>query len=425
MKATKRVWAVLLAVMFCSAVQAQELKVKEFRADMTMTDAVKFPKQDLNGDNCGLIRLGLVIPDAKFEGDIVDEPEYRDGEWWVYMAQGSNWLFIKTRRYTPLRYEFKGIQKNVTYVMTVEIPHTAYTGPTGTVRITSNVADADVYIDGEKVSSITPFDYNGPEGQHEVEIRAAGYNREKTVINIQLGRKQSHSVALRAAGSFQYEGISYEMVKVEGGTFLMGSAAKPENKNFPLNYAQPQHEVILRNYSIGKTEVTQALWEKVMGSNPSKHVGPNLPVENVTYADCKEFIERLNNATGQSFRLPTEAEWEFAARARGTGKPDECAGGSAAGVAQTKEISAVGGKKPNALGIHDMSGNVAEWCEDWIATYTSARIAAPHDPKKGKQRVVRGGYAGGNEWSLRCSSRSHRDPDEPSPFIGFRLAMDD
>lgn len=107
---------VLMSISMIS--NAQELKMLEFRADMSMTDAVQFPKEDLNGDRCGLIRLGLVIPDAIFEGDIISS-EYKDGEWWIYMPKGSNWLTIKSKRHVPLRCEFEKIQSNVTYIMVV------------------------------------------------------------------------------------------------------------------------------------------------------------------------------------------------------------------------------------------------------------------------------------------------------------------
>ncbi len=406
----------------CLGLSAQELKVTDFRADLTMTDAAKYPKKDANGVNCGLIRLGLILPDAQFEGDIISS-EYKDGEWWIYMMKDANWITIKSKKYLPLRHEFEPIRSNVTYVMLVEKPQIAYDGPTGTVKIECNIKDADVYIDGEKMSSVTPYEYKGPEGDHEVEIVANGYNKERSIFHIKLGKKTSHTITLRPAGSFQLEGISYEMVKVAGGSFLMGSKTKPEDKNYPLNYAQPQHEVILRNYSIGKTEVTQALWEKVMGSNPSLVQGPDLPVSNVSYNDCLEFIRRLNRLSGQQFRMPTEAEWEFAARARGTQDADAISGGSRA--AQTEGITAVGKKSPNALGIFDMSGNVAEWCSDWIATYPADRTISPQGPNNGTQRVVRGGYAGGNKWSMLSSSRSHQDPDTPSPFVGLRLVMDE
>ena len=420
----KKIFIAALTVLLSFGAFAQELKVLEFRADMTMTDAVKYPKEDANGVRCGLIRMGLVIPDAQFEGDIISS-EYKDGEWWLYMMKGANWITIKTKRYLPLRHEFAPIESNVTYVMNIEKPQIAYDGPTGTVKIECNMKDVDVYVDGEKMSSVAPYEYKGPEGKHDIELRAKGYNDERQTVDIQLNKKITCSMTMHAAGTFSLDGISYEMVKVTGGTFLMGSVAKPEDKNYPLNYAQPQHEVVLHSFKIGKTEVTQALWEKVMGSNPSVHVGANLPVDNITYADCLEFIRRLNRMSGLHFRLPTEAEWEYAARSGGKDKPDVCAGGLATNVAQTAVVSPVAGKKPNALGIYDLSGNVAEWCMDWIHSYDAAKTVNPQGPKNGTHRVVRGGHAGGSVWSMYASSRSHHHPDEPSPFIGLRLAMDD
>ena len=113
---------VLMMMLTGMALHAQDLKVTEFRADMSMTDAVRFPKTDLNGDRCGLIRLGMVLPDATFEGDIISS-EYKDGEWWIYMINGANWITILSKDYTPLRYEFEeGILSNVTYVMKVLNP---------------------------------------------------------------------------------------------------------------------------------------------------------------------------------------------------------------------------------------------------------------------------------------------------------------
>lgn len=414
--------ALILFLAVSIGLSAQELKVTDFRADLTMTDAAKFPKKDANGVNCGLIRLGLVLPDAQFEGDIISS-EYKDGEWWLYMMKDANWITIKSKRYLPLRHEFEPIRSNVTYVMLVDKPQIAYDGPTGTVKIECNIKDADVYVDGEKISAVTPCEYKGPEGTHEVLIRSKGYNDERQTVNVLLNKKMSCSMTLRPAGTFQLDGISYEMVKVAGGSFMMGSKTKPEDKTYPLNYAQPQHEVILRNYSIGKTEVPQALWERVMGSNPSLVQGPNLPVSNVSYTDCLEFIRRLNRLTGQHFRLPTEAEWEFAARARGTQDADAPSGGSRA--VQSEAVGPVGAKNANPLGLCDMSGNVAEWCSDWSGTYPADRAISPQGPDEGTQRVVRGGYAGGNRWSCLSSSRGHQDPDTPSAFIGLRLAMDD
>lgn len=114
--------AILCLTLVCAiTANAQELKITEFRADLTMTDAAKYPKKDANGVNCGLIKLGLVIPDAEFEGDIISA-DYDNGEWLIYMMRGANWLTVKTKQYLPLRHEFEPIQSNVTYIMAVEIP---------------------------------------------------------------------------------------------------------------------------------------------------------------------------------------------------------------------------------------------------------------------------------------------------------------
>ena len=117
----KRIVLLIIAIAISLLSHAQELKVIEFRADMTMTDAVQYPKEDANGERCGLIRMGLVIPSAQFEGDIISA-EYKGSEWWIYMIDGANWITVKTKKYLPLRYEFEPIRSNVTYVMNIERP---------------------------------------------------------------------------------------------------------------------------------------------------------------------------------------------------------------------------------------------------------------------------------------------------------------
>lgn len=401
---------------------SQELKVLEFRADLTMTDAVQFPKEDFNHVRCGLIRMGLVLPDATFEGDIISA-EYKDGEWWIYMINGANWITIKSSRYLPLRYEFEGIQSNVTYVMNIEKPQIAYEGPTGTLKIECNIKDAEVYVDGENQGSIkdNKNKFTIPEGRHEIEVRYAGYNNERLTIDIKPKQTLSHTITLHAAGTFALDGISYEMVKVAGGTFTMGTTDNI-NTRATLNTA-PIHDVTLRNYKIGATEVTQALWETVMGSNPSLVQSPELPVSNVTWDDCQEFIGKLNERSGMHFRLPTEAEWEFAARSRAADDGKKIPSGS---VYKQTGCKTASGCSTNTLGIHGMNGNVAEWCADWFGSYVTEKQTNPTGPDTGFHRVVRGGsYESTSDWPLRGTTRSHFAPDEASPTIGFRLAMDD
>ncbi len=400
---------------------AQNLKVLDFHPDLTMTTAVQYPKEDLNGNRCGLILLGLVLPDATFEGDIISA-EYKDGEWWIYMIQKANWITIKSSKYLPLRYEFEGIQSNVTYVMSVEKPQIAYEGPTGTIKLTCNIKDANVYVDGELKGSLkdNKNEIVVPVGKHELEFRHDGYNDEKLAVDINPKQVLNHTVTLHASGTFSLNGISYEMAKIKGGTFTMGTS---DNFNrATLNVATP-HEVILRNYSIGVTEVTQALWQEVMGSNPSMVQSPELPVSNVTWDDCQEFIKKLNERSGSHFRLPTEAEWEYAARGRAAEDGKKIPAGSVFKLTSCKAVSNSG---VNVLGIKGINGNVAEWCQDWFGTYPTEKSVNPTGPQKGYHRVVRGGaYEDTTDWALRSTTRSHRDPEDASPAIGFRLAMDD
>lgn len=419
-------WFLSIALTIASIVSiyAQELKVKDFHADPTDISAVRFEVKDFNGDICALLKVGLVARDAVFEGSIVKQ-EYKDGEWWIYMIDGAWWLNIKTNKYLPLRYEFpESLKKKGTYILQIEVPQVAYTGPTGTMLIDCNVRDAEVYVDDEKLSSILPFEYKGPEGIHSVEIKAAGYNPERLDFQIELNRRSKLKVLLKAAGSLSVNGISYEMVNISGGSFMIGSTEK-NSKQATMSYETPAHRVTLRSFKIGKTEVTQALWTEIMGSNPSIHQGADLPVENVSWYDVQEFISALNKRTGSHFRLPTEAEWEYAARAGGRTSSEESAGG------KTTKVAVTGGmtrppcsKEPNAYGLYDMTGNVAEWCSDWLSKYTNAPVVNPEGPDKGVQKIIRGGSFQDKEWFLRTSFRGHKKPGDSDRTIGFRLAQD-
>jgi formylglycine-generating enzyme required for sulfatase activity/FKBP-type peptidyl-prolyl cis-trans isomerase len=205
-----------------------------------------------------------------------------------------------------------------------------------------------------------------------------------------------------------------EMVFVQGGTFRMGGANG--------------HEVRLSSFSIGKYEVTQAQWKALMGSNPSEFKGGNLPVENVSWEDVREFIERLNVATGKQYRLPTEAEWEYAAQGGNKSRAYEYSGSnSVEDVAWMNENSGskthpVGAKKANELGIYDMSGNVWEWCRDWYGAYPASAQNNPVGPSSGSARVNRGGGWFGGESACRVVFRDIYSPGYRDRDLGFRLA---
>lgn len=223
-------------------------------------------------------------------------------------------------------------------------------------------------------------------------------------------------------------GVSFKMIKVEGGSFTMG--ATPEQGRDAASDETPTHRVTLSTYYIGETEVTQALWEAVMGNNPSRFRGSNLPVEQVSWEDCQNFIRELNRITGKSFRLPTEAEWEYAARGgnksqsckySGSNAIDKVAWYSAANsVSETLEVRT---KSPNELGIYDMSGNVWEWCQDWYGSYGSSAQTNPTGPSSGSRRVYRGGSWISFAWGCRVSHRSYYTPGSQDIDLGLRLAL--
>lgn len=184
----------------------------------------------------------------------------------------------------------------------------------------------------------------------------------------------------------------------------------------------------LSDYYIGQTEVTQALWEAVMGSNPSGHKGDNLPVELVSWNDCQEFIQKLNQLTGKQFRLPTEAEWEYAARGGRKSRGYKYAGGNDIGsVAWYCDNSGTGthpvaAKQANELGIYDMSGNVWEWCSDRYGDYQSSSQSDPQGPSSGSVRVGRGGCYYCFVWNCRVSNRFNGTPDFRDGGLGLRLS---
>jgi len=234
--------------------------------------------------------------------------------------------------------------------------------------------------------------------------------------------------------TFAANGVPFVMVTVEGGDFQMGGGDSDADSD-----EKPVHQVSLSSYSIGQTEVTQELWEAVMGSNPSYFKGLKRPVEKVSWNDCQTFITKLNALTGQQFRLPTEAEWEFAARGGVKSQGYKYAGSSTIDDVAWYAVNSynlgsndpnygtheVATKQPNELGIFDMSGNVYEWCQDWYSStyYSSSVINNPAGPDTGSYRVRRGGGWGSNAGLCRVSSRAYSSPSSTDYRRGLRLAL--
>ena len=220
-------------------------------------------------------------------------------------------------------------------------------------------------------------------------------------------------------------GVTFKMVEVKGGRFNMGGTCEQfgcEDDEFPI------HVVTLGDYYIGQTEVTQELWSAIMNENPSGFQGDDHPVERVTWQSCQDFVSRLTAITGIEFRLPTESEWEFAARGglnthyyqySGSDNLDEVGwyGGNDGGTTHP-----VGLLKPNELGIYDMTGNVFEWCQDYYGDYDMMPAESPTGPESGETRVRRGGSWGGSTHGTRVSFRIYELENIRYNYIGLRLA---
>ena len=296
----------------------------------------------------------------------------------------------------------------------------------------------DVNDDGRvsinDVTSLINYLLNGDDSG--INLAAADVNGDGNVkisdvtelINILLTGTGSGTTAGNAKSNFLINSVPFTMVKVDGGTFMMGSES--------VSDASPVHQVTLTDYGIGETEVTQALWQVVMGSNPSHFQSDvNLPVENMKWDDCQQFVTKLSRMTSQNFRLPTEAEWEFAARGGNKSQGYTYPGSNNLNEVAWYQSNAggkthvVGTKKANELGLYDMSGNVFEWIQDYYGGYSSDDQINPQGPASGSYRVCRSaGYSRPNTGSysdwFKCAGRTYDSPDQTADDTGLRVVMD-
>ena len=289
------------------------------------------------------------------------------------------------------------------------------------VTFTCNMEDADLYIDNAYMGYANGT-YNIKGGSHYVQVVAEGCDDYSTTINV-TSSKRSFKLTMNNDVSQPLHTLLDDMVFVQGGSFIMGA-----KENTGAEYDEmPAHEVRLSSFYICKYEVTQDLWIEVMGNNPSENEDESLPVESITWDDCQMFIKKLNAMTGIKFRLPTEAEWEFAARGGIESHGYKYAGSdSIDDVAWyydfDEQSHAVGGKAPNELGLYDMSGNVMEWCSDWHGHYKPGLQRNPTGPRNGEYRVCRGGFWESEPSHCTVSYRVPVSPEDHSSGLGFRLA---
>ena len=268
-------------------------------------------------------------------------------------------------------------------------------------------------------------------GEKTIAVESDNNPAEETIIEEQVVNptQEEKPIDLPVDGIVTVGNVSFKMIRVEGGTFMMG--ATPEQGSDANEDERPAHQVSLSTFYIGETEVTQELWKTVMGGNPSFYWGLLYhPVEEVSWDDCQDFIHKLNSLTGLKFRLPTEAEWEYAARGGQASCGFMYAGSNVdKDVAHTKFSKLFGKqstidvatKQPNELGLYDMSGNVWEWCQDWYGHYSSDSQSNPTGPSSGSYRVLRGGSWYSSPRYCRVSRRSSNSPSYCGNHIGLRL----
>ena len=253
--------------------------------------------------------------------------------------------------------------------------------------------------------------------QQEAEKKERERQEKARLAELEIERKkQAEAAEKERQKQALLARIEPEMLFVKGGTFKMGS-----------NDDGPIHSVTLSDFSIGKYPITQKQWQEIMGNNPSDFKGETLPVENVSWDDCQEFIKKLNEKTGKKYRLPTEAEWEFAARGGNQSKGFEYSGSNNIDEVawyynnSDNKTHPIGTKKANELGIHDMSGNVWEWCNDWYDSYRNAIENNPKGADTGSHRVSRGGSWFNGAELCRVTCRNYDSPTIRDSNMGFRL----
>lgn len=302
---------------------------------------------------------------------------------------------------------------------------------------------AEIYIDDRKVGETPQMLNQVLVGSHKVTVKKNGYKDLTQPVNITEGQTASIEgilekgiTATTDGRTFTVKGVTFTMISVQGGTFQMGATSEQKH---PYDNEKPVHSITLSDYSIGETEVTQALWEAVMGETVTQiasrtnrntyGIGANYPMYYVSWNDCQEFIKKLNSLTGENFRLPTEAEWEYAARGGNQSRKTQYAGNSNIDLVawyssnSDSKTHAVKTKQPNELGLYDMSGNVLEWCHDRYGGYSRSSQTNPQGPSSGSYRVVHGGSWYENARHCRSAARYGFNPTHGYAALGLRLAL--
>ena len=473
--------SIVLLFAAISSALAQKFTVESFKLASSDLTAQTQPRKDLNNSNCALIKVGIALDGVKFDGSIMGEPVQKLGEYWVYMPKGVSMLQVLHKNYTPLMINFYDygigkVESGETYVLTLKKPNTITERQTQKLRIKYSPTSASVLVDNKFVKGTNGIaETTLTVGQHSYIVACDGYESEEGTVKLKASAPSTIQISLLkesvanngiSENNNQHieninettdnssmkiantpdlisetenenktdadriekllEKLNNDMVYIEAVEFTMG--ATKEQKGEANSDEKPAHPVVLNCFNLCKYEVTQELWEAVMGDNPSHFKGKNLPVENVSWDDCQKFIMKLNELTGKKYRLPTEAEWEYAARGGSNSMHYKYSGGnyveyvSWCYINSMDKTHTVGMMKPNELGLYDMSGNVWEWCLDWYGSYGKKTAYYPTGPIKAYNKVFRGGGYDNGDTYCRCSYRNGTAPQNKFKNLGLRLA---
>ena len=386
--------------------------------------------------------FGNITLNVESAADIYVDGEKKSTRTWTgALKAGSHQVECRQANHRPSVQSIT-VAENETRTITLTPP----TPITGTISITSRPLGAKITIDGKNYGE-TPKNITGLLiGKHTVELSGSGnrggkqeveiQENQTAVIDIELAQRDHYETVDGDAQVFTVTGhgktVNFKMIKVEAGIFQMGSKSGDREK-------KPVHQVTLtKDYFMGETEVTQGLWYAVMGQSPTSDgskwsssygIGDNNPAYYISYEDCQQFLTKLNQMTGQQFRYPTEAEWEYAAKGGKKSQGYTYSGSNTIGDvawytknsgSMTHEVKT---KKANELGLYDMSGNVWEWCADWYGSYNNGSQTDPTGPTSGSNRVNRGGCWRGTAPECRGAYRGRYSPSIRRYYLGLRLAL--
>jgi formylglycine-generating enzyme required for sulfatase activity len=424
-------------------VNAQTMSVVEFKpdeSDLTANTAGTIVL-DQNGDKCALIKIETTEFGFSFDAGSLGivKTEQHTGEVWVYIPEGVKRLSISHPKLEKIRdYDLgMSVKKAMTYIMKLHVLKPATDiGGMGTIDVKSTPVGAEVYIDDISVGK-TPMSFSKLfPGKHKVTIKQEGYYDFESSVDVadnkvsiidEILAKSCDIERTREKINITTKGVSFSLIKVDGGSFQMGGT--PEQGKGKMDES-PVHRVTLSDFYIGETEVTNELWSVIMGTNPSiSSSQPNQPVNNVSWYDCQKFINRLSSLTGLHFALPTEAQWEFAARGGNKSRNYRYSGSNKLKeVGWFKEnskglLNVVKQLRPNELGLYDMSGNVSEWCSDWYGLYKNTDVVDSKGLESGTLKVFRGASGGEKDAFLRVACRFCDNPNSKYQSIGLRLVL--